>query len=103
MALRRAQVLAHREDIDSRGPSGVHRCGDLFITLTEAEHQRGLRVANLPTFLRVAEDRKRLLEARALVANRRLETRHGLEVMREHLGLRVEEDIERREIAGEVH
>src|SRR5258708_13946011 len=82
----RGEILAHGEDIDSGLTQVVGGGQDLLLGLAEAEHDRGLREHSLAPLLgRPAQDVKGALVLRYR-PHGAVEPRHGLDVMRQHLG-----------------
>ena len=100
--LARREVLPEGDDVDAEPGELAQHLLDLVAGLAEAEHQAGLGDrAALP---RVLED---LVAARVagLDADLARQPRHGLEVVREHVGIGVEHDVDvlgpALEVAGE--
>ena len=84
------------------GAQIVHRLGDLFVGLAEAEHQARLREHARVVALRMLEHAQRLLVARARVAHRMRQASHGLDVLREHFEAGVDHRLDVREHALEI-
>jgi hypothetical protein len=77
------EVLAEGEDVDVVCTKVRHRLSHLVQSLAKAEHERALREEPLfGLLLGVLEAVERLVVGRASVANKGLESAHGLDVVR---------------------
>ena len=97
----RLQILADGEEIDIGGAQIVHHLKDLLARLAEADHHAGLGEHRRDRAPSPSQQPQRGEVARA-GPDRRIEPRHGLEIVVEDVGPRRDHGLDRARLAQEV-
>ena len=98
---RRAEVLAERQDRDADLAQVLEHLHEFVLLFAKAHHQAGLGRNVRRVGARAIEQFQRARVAAAR-AHHAIQARHGLGVVIEHVGPRVEHGLERRALALEV-